>query len=72
MKTHSELFAVPLLWFAFVALGAEKTPPPPQPPVKVRIPGAEFNYGTERFLLRGVAIVRDPHNGETLYLGGHN
>ncbi|MCX7590899.1 MAG: kelch motif-containing protein, partial [Kiritimatiellae bacterium] len=61
------IFAVSHVCFA-----ADQPGPPPQPPVKVRIPAAEWNYGKEQFVLRGVAIVRDEYNKETLYLGGHN
>lgn len=58
------------LLVTWVEGGAEKSPP--QPPVTVRLPGVEWNYGTAKFLLQGAAHVFDPVNKETLYLGGHN
>jgi hypothetical protein len=45
---------------------------PAQPPVKVRLPGAEYGYGEFKFVLQGAAIVWDPVNREALFLGGHN
>ena len=54
------------------ALGGQKAPPPPQPPVKVRFPAAEWDYGKQPFLLQGAAVVDDPVNKEKLHIGGHN
>jgi len=50
------------------AWAGEKTPPLPMPPVQVRPADAE--YGPEKWQWEGVAVVADPVNKETLYLGG--
>lgn len=57
---------------ATIAAPKPVVPPPPQPPVKVRVPAAEFSWNYTKFLLTGSAIVVDPVNKETLHIGGHN
>src|SRR5690349_6558506 len=52
---------------AAASLAAQKSPGP-MPPVPVREKGGE--YGPEKWTWEGVAIVADPVNHETLYIGG--
>lgn len=52
---------------ACAALAAQK-PAGPMPPVEIRAKGGE--YGPEKWSWEGVAVVADPVNHETLYLGG--
>ncbi len=62
---YLSLFSIGVL--ATVSLAAPK-PTGPMPPVPVRKKGGE--YGPEKWTWEGVAVIADPINHETLYLGG--
>ena len=65
---HASLTLALVLALPVWVWSGEKLPPLPTPPVQIRPADGEF--GPEKWRWEGVAVVADPLNKETLYLGG--